>query len=139
MKACIYIFTFCIILLTPHCEYAAQTVFQTSNQFRGATYRSAVSENDLTSVPKWDAHQDFPPLAPRRAELAAKRAIQKLMPEITDWTANRISIRRAGTPDNWIYVVELSTLFPQGEIRGKLEAVEVLVLLNGIAVIPTKD
>ena len=93
----------------------------------------------MALVPKWEDSQDCPPLAPRQAELAAQKALLKLMPEISNWKTEKISIRRAGYPSNWIYIVELTTLFPQGEVRGKHEEMEIVVLMNGIVINPEKD
>ena len=130
--------TYFLYLCSTPLGWAEQAVFQTANEFHGARYWSSVLETDLVGQPEWETLREVPPLSPRRAESAARDRLLETFPAIKDWESEKICLRRAGNPRNWIYIVEMKPP-AQGLITGgRLESIEIVVLMNGKTIKPKK-
>ena len=95
-----------------------------------------VTQDDLQNVPKWGKADEWPPLSPKKAIRAAKVAIKGLVVGVEDWSPEKVLLRRVGSSENWVYVIEMFSVFPPGVTVGRSQSIEVVVLLDGSAIRP---
>ena len=63
----------------------------------------------------------------------------EILPAIKGWESERICLRRAGNPGNWIYVVEMKPPAPGLVTGGLPESIEIVVLMDGKTIMPKKE
>lgn len=139
MKTILRKLTWCLILGSLVEASADQVVFQTVNQFGHTRYRSLVMEGDLINTPKWQEHEDFPPLSPRRAEAKARAELRTTLPAIREWRLVEFSLQRVGSSDNWIYIVEMKPSLQKETVNGQVDSIEIVVLMNERAIKPKEE
>src|SRR5262252_2541116 len=111
----------------------AETIFTV--EYGGKKYEFHITDADLQKTPAWPASQENPPLSPRRAIDIASKYLATLLPNGKDWRLDRVSLKPIG--DRWIYLVEfLEPLRGDGQARQTASGFQVVVLLNGMAVVP---
>ena len=97
----------------------------------GKIYFFETREVVLNGTPRWRTNADFPPLAPREAEAAGRREVQRLRPDVAEWTRLDIELHQI-INDCWCYNV----CFLRGDVSytGSPPVIKVPVLMNGQAV-----
>lgn len=124
-------------------SYAAeQAVFQNEGMFQAHRYRWVIFERDLASVPKWKDSDESPPLSPRAAVRAASKQFLTFLSredKAKGCESKSICLRRAGTSENWIYLVTMRVVATQRMGSGMVESLEIPVLMSGKAIGPIPD
>lgn len=116
----------------------SQGVFRSESELGGKRYTSVVLLKDLSTAPKWNSADDWPPLKPRVAADSAKNAVGKIAPHIK-WSVHEFSLVRVGEPGDWIYIVELKTVSETITSDGFRDSFKVVVLLDGRAIVPVTE
>ncbi len=124
------------LVLIPLSMPAQQTVLRTSSRFGTNEYSCVVTQEDLANCPKWAETDEWPPLSPKKAIQAATGAMKGLVEGVKNWSPERITLRRAGSVGNWVYVVTMASIFPPDAAFGQAQSIEVVVLLDGKVVKP---
>ena len=126
------------LALIPLCVRAQQTVLRTSSRFGTNEYSCVVTQEGLEKVPKWPQTDEWPPLSPKKAIQAAKGVMRGLVEGVgvEDWSSEKITLRRAGSVGNWVYVIAMASVFPPSVVVGQAQSIEVVVLLDGTAIKP---
>jgi hypothetical protein len=96
-------------------------------------FKTTVTREQIAKTPAWDAHSDFPPLSPRKAEQLATTEFHKLLKDKTDWERKKISLEPVGDGAHWFYLVEFAPNEPQLGVQASLE---IVVLMDGKVVEP---
>jgi hypothetical protein len=118
-----------MVLLVPQIE-TTLTV-----DYGGKKYDFRVTEQDLKRAPLWQANQENPPLSPRRAIESASKQLATLLPNGKDWRVYQVTLKPV--ENYWIYLVEfLEPLAAGGAGRQTSSGFQVIVLMNGVAVVP---
>ena len=101
------------------------------SEFEGNVWFFETTEAVLNRTPRWETNAEFPPLSPRKAEVAARAEAQRLRPDVKVWSLDTVELRPV-IDDCWCYVVGLH----RGDIAitGKPYFLKVPVLMNGQAV-----
>jgi hypothetical protein len=115
---------------------AAQLETTFSVEYAGKKYDFRVTEQDLKAAPAWPATQDNPPLSARRAIDAASKQLATLVPNGKDWRVSAVSLKPID--GYWIYLVEFLEPLRAGAPDQVSQAFQVVVLMNGVAVVPRR-
>jgi hypothetical protein len=107
-----------------------------SVEYAGKKYDFRITEQDLKSAPTWPAAQENPPLSARRAIEAASKQLAILVPNGKDWRLSGVSLKPIDT--HWIYLVEFLEPLRAGASDQVSQAFQVVVLMNGVAVVPRR-
>src|SRR5262249_10970787 len=93
-------------------------------------YEIQLTHPRLLNTPKWSKDREAPPLAPRKAILAATQYLAKLTTDGDKWEVVTVQLMPK-EHDRWIYIVELE---PPGPLAGKWMPTKVVVLMDGSVV-----
>lgn len=116
--------------------FAAQAETTFTVEYSGKKYEFRIPDQDLQNAPAWAPNQDNPPLSPRRAIDAAKNEIAMLLPDGQDWRLYEVTLRPIDT-NHWVYLVQfLEPLRGNGNGQQLSSGFQVVVLMNGVAVMP---
>jgi hypothetical protein len=121
-----------ICLVTALIFAQAEMIF--TIEYGGKKYEFRISDADLQKTPDWPPSQEQPPLSPRRAMDIASNYLATLLPNGKDWRLDRISLKPIG--DRWIYMVEFLEPLRRDGGDQLSSGFQVIVLMNGVAVIP---
>jgi hypothetical protein len=114
---------------------AAQVETTYTVEYGGKKYEFLVSSQDLEKTPAWPPNEENPPLSPRRAVEIARTQLAALMAGAKDWRLHEVTLRPLD--DHWIYLVGfLEPLRNDGQARQLSTGFQVVVLMNGVAVMP---
>lgn len=124
--------TFCIAAMLMAAQ--AETTFTV--EYNGKKYEFRIPDQDLQKAPAWPPNQDNPPLSARRAIDAAKNEIATLLPNGKDWRLYEVTLRQIDNT-HWVYLVQfLEPLRGNGNGQQLSNGFQVVVLMNGTAVMP---
>jgi hypothetical protein len=114
---------------------AAQVETTFTVEYGGKKYEFRISEQALQNTPVWTPDQDNPPLSARSAIDIAKNEMAALLPNGKDWRLYEVTLRPLD--DHWVYLVQfLEPLRPDGGGQQLSNGFQVVVLMNGVAVMP---
>lgn len=116
--------------------FAAQAETTFTVEYGGKKYEFRIPDQDLQKAPAWAPNQDNPPLSARRAIDAAKNEIAMLLPDGKDWRLYEVTLRQIDN-NHWVYLVQfLEPLRGNGNGQQLSSGFQVVVLMNGAAVMP---
>jgi hypothetical protein len=122
-----------LLLVTTLIAAQAETTFTV--EYAGKKYEFRISDDDLQKTPAWAPGQENPPLSARRAIDVATQELATLLPNGKDWRLYAVTLRPIES--RWIYLVEfLEPVRPNGPERQLSSGFQVIVLMNGVAVMP---
>jgi len=114
---------------------AAQGETTFTVEYNSTRYEYHITDQDLQATPAWPAGQDNPPLSARRAIDIATKQLATLLPDGKDWRLYEVTLRPI--QDHWVYLVQfLEPLRGNGGGQQLSSGFEVVVLMNGVAVMP---
>jgi hypothetical protein len=115
---------------------SADVTGQWSSYVLGQRWDFTVLRRDLERTPLWADSDETPPLAPRRAIAVARSELERLVPAADAWRLSNVQLRPVHGPGRWIYLVGFDEPAP-GPMGGIGQTLEIVVLMNGVAVQPT--
>jgi hypothetical protein len=122
-----------VLLVTALIAAQAETTFTV--EYGGKKYEFRIPDDDLQKTPAWTPAQENPPLSARRAIDVATKELATLLPNGKDWRLYAVTLRPIES--RWIYLVEfLEPTRPNGPERQLSSGSQVVVLMNGVAVMP---
>lgn len=111
-------------------------VYWTYSRFDGQSWLSAVSQADLDSSPPWQESDDRVSLYPNAAIRSARQALAHITPTADRWRAGDVTLRTVATSRRIYVVTFFEPVTRQVFGGGPGPSVEILVLMNGIAIEP---
>jgi hypothetical protein len=78
-----------------------------SGNIKGQSYETIIHISDITNSPIWLTNQDNPPLAARRAERLAAKALADSVGGISGWSPGNITLMDFGN-GHWLYQIPFS-------------------------------
>jgi hypothetical protein len=102
--------------------------------YGGKKYEYRITEQDLKRAPAWLPGQENPPLPARRAIDAASKQLATLLPNGKDWRLSQVTLKPV--ENYWYYVVEFLEPVSAGAGRQLSSGFQVIVLMNGVTVMP---
>ncbi len=121
-----------LLLITALFAVQAETTFTV--EYAGKKYEFRISEADLQRTPAWAPGQENPPLSARRAIDVATKELATLLPNGNDWRLYAVTLRPI--ENRWIYLVEFLEPARPGAQQQVSSGFQVVVLMDGIAVMP---
>ena len=114
---------------------AAQGETTFTVEYNSTRYEYHITDQDLQATPAWPAGQDNPPLSARTAIDIATKQLATLLPDGKDWRLYEVTLRPI--EERWVYLVQfLEPLRGNGGGQQLSSGFEVVVLMNGVAVMP---
>ena len=114
---------------------AAQGETTFTVEYNSTRYEYHITDQELQATPAWPAGQDNPPLSARSAIDIASKELAELLPDGKDWRLYEVTLRPI--EDRWVYLVQfLEPLRGNGGGQQLSSGFEVVVLMNGVAVMP---
>jgi hypothetical protein len=114
---------------------AAQGETTFTVEYNSTRYEYHITDQDLQATPAWPAGEDNPPLSARTAIDIATKQLATLLPDGKDWRLYEVTLRPIA--DRWVYLVQfLEPLRGNGGGQQLSSGFEVVVLMNGVAVMP---
>ena len=92
---------------------------------------------DLEAAPSWKQAREYPPLSPRRAAQAAGTFLRRIQPDYHEWVLSAITLEPTPLDNKWIYLVKYRAPVGREGLKGRMEFLEVPVLMNGQVADPT--
>lgn len=122
----------------PATSTGGEMVARWASYARGERWVSILLRSDLERSPEWVESEETPPLSPRRAVEVARAQMAKVVPDAVAWPLHSIRLLPVGGPRRWVYIVSFSVPPPTtvGGLAGS--PFEIVVLMNGEAVPPTR-
>jgi hypothetical protein len=112
---------------------------QWSSYVLGQRWDFTVQRADLERTPPWLESDENPPLSPRRAIASASTLLGRLIPAANAWRFSAVLLQPVGGADRWVYLVGFSEP-PPGPLGGiGPMPLQFVVLMNGVAVEPTRS
>lgn len=107
-----------------------------SSYHDGKRYDFHISRVEFRAAPSWRLWNDSPPLAPRKAENAAREVLTQTIPDSKKWWVDSITLGQIGEPNGqeWMYVVKF--IWHNGVLSGAPAEMSIPVLMNGKAIVP---
>lgn len=127
-------FIFLLFLSVP--AFADDTLLEFSSIYKGKEYKTIVSENNFSSVPKWSENKNIP-LSISDAELEAKNYLSTL--ELTELVTLSVTLKYIDDYDRYLYqvtVISKPNLFSIKIPLVNHAKIIIVVLLNGKIIIP---
>ena len=105
-----------------------------SSSVAGERWNASVTRTAAEAAPRWREEDEHPPLSPRAAIRAGRRALGRVADDADKWTLHKVSLQPAWEFDMWVYVVEFDQPFPSGVAGSRpLEPMRIPVLMDGTA------
>jgi hypothetical protein len=126
------------IILLCHAQFLrAQDagVMMSGGDINGKNYMTIIHFSDITNAPIWATNEDNPPLAVRRAEQLAVKALGDSVGSKSEWTPDSITLKHGGK-GHWVYQIQLfgaPTNMPPDEWKS---GVTVFVTMSGKVFLP---
>ena len=93
---------------------------------------------DIQRMPTWPLDAAYPPFSARKAQMLARKQMDKLVSDGKEWPLERICLQDMGDNLHWIYVVEFG--LPPSKSGGLHRTIEVtfriVVLMDGTVIKP---
>jgi len=101
-------------------------------------YSFQIGSEAIDKTPVWQARDDQPPLAARKALRLARAELAKLFTDAAHWRLDVVSLSPLSESDGrWIYLVRFYPPLPPGGIEeGFVPDFTIPVLMTGVAVEP---
>jgi hypothetical protein len=95
-------------------------------------FKSTVSLEDIRKAPQWSpATQEVPPLAPGRAQVIARKQLDRIIPPQSSWYVDAVRLVAAVEGTHWLYEISFRREYPPDVAVFGGEYVDLLVLMDG--------
>lgn len=125
-----------VFLLSAAPVMAADVLAIIKSNFRGVAYHSVVTRSLIEKAPAWKEEMDSPPPLPMRRAMSLALSKASDMALISaEWGCINVRLQLVSAPSQWVYVFDC---YPSETSIGKGEELQIVVLMNGHVVTPTK-
>ena len=102
----------------------------------GKQFTLEIQRSELEATPSWEAESENAPLSARRAIKAASVWLTRIMPDSGKWEMTEVAIQPTLVNNKWLYLVRYRAPIPPEGLKGRMEVLEVVVLMNERVVEP---
>jgi hypothetical protein len=100
-------------------------------------FKAEVSLEQIRKTPQGSPQtEELPPLSPGRAQVIARRALERVLPSGQTWQLDAVRIVGGALGRHWLYEVAFTREYPPGVAVYGGDRFDILVLMDGTVVEP---